>query len=118
MIFLQPYKKYAVFSGRASRKEFWLFTLFMLVAAFVLGFIDGMQGNFYFDGGFGLLSGAFYFASLLPGIAVTIRRLHDTSRSGWWILLSFIPLIGSIWVLVLCCLDSNEGDNDFGASPK
>src|SRR5690625_7928192 len=91
--YLEVLKKYAVFSGRARRKEYWFFFLFNLIITFVLGFIDGFAGTFSVDAGIGLLGGIYALAVLLPGIAVSVRRLHDTERSGWWLLISLVPII-------------------------
>lgn len=125
MIFLQPYKKYADFSGRARRKEYWSFFLFYMIMMFFLGFIDGFLSGFsgsyrvaMDNYGIGLMVGLFILGSIIPSIAVAVRRLHDTNRSGWWLLLGLIPLIGSIWLIVLFCFDSHPGENRFGKKPK
>lgn len=117
MIFLQPLKKYAVFEGRASRKEFWLFFLFVIVFSFFLGVIDVIIGTYSEDVGLGALSGLFTLIQIIPTIAVGVRRLHDTNRKGSWWLIVFIPLVGNIWITVLFCLKSNDGDNRFGSNP-
>ena len=109
MIFLQPYKKYAVFSGRATRKEFWSFNLFYFTGFIVLINIEETLGG---EGGFFIL---WMFGHVIPQIAVGVRRLHDTSRSGWMYLLM---LIFPPWPIVLFCLDGDKGDNRFGANPK
>jgi len=116
--YLEVLKKYAVFDGRARRKEYWFFTLFNLIAMIVLGVIDSVTGSFNPTVGLGLLSGLYVLAVLLPGIGVSIRRLHDTNRSGWWILISLIPIIGPIVLLVFLVLDSHPGQNQYGANPK
>jgi uncharacterized membrane protein YhaH (DUF805 family) len=111
-------KKYATFAGRARRSEYWYFMLFYLLAFVVLAIVDGVTGTFNEEAGVGLLSGLFLLATLIPTLAVTVRRLHDTDRSGWWILLNFIPLIGALVVLVFTVLDSQPGANRFGPNPK
>jgi uncharacterized membrane protein YhaH (DUF805 family) len=116
--FLLALKKYAVFTGRAQRKEYWFFVLFVVLVSIVLTFIDNMTGTYNRDVGLGLLSGVFSLAMLVPSLAVTVRRLHDTGRSGWWILLAFIPLVGEIVLLVFMVLDSQPGTNEYGPSPK
>ena len=116
--YLEVLKKYAVFGGRARRKEYWFFVLFNFIFAVVLAFIDGMIGTFNAETGFGVLSGIYGLAVFIPGIAVTIRRLHDTDRSGWWLLICFIPLIGAIWLLVLLVIDGTSGQNQYGPDPK
>lgn len=116
--YLEVLQKYAVFSGRARRKEYWFFVLFNIIISIVLSIVDGMIGSFNSEGGIGLLSGIYSLAVLIPGIAVSVRRLHDTNRSGWWLLISLIPLIGAIVLLVFMVQDSQEGDNQYGPNPK
>jgi uncharacterized membrane protein YhaH (DUF805 family) len=111
-------KKYAVVEGRARRKEYWFFTLFYCLGLIVLMIVDGITGTLSEQAGIGLLSGVFVLATLVPYIAVTVRRLHDTDRSGWWILLSLIPLIGGLVLLVFMLVDSQPGANRFGPNPK
>ncbi|MBR2939831.1 MAG: DUF805 domain-containing protein [Kiritimatiellae bacterium] len=110
--YLGCWKKYAEFSGRARRQEFWMFLLFNSLAGVVLGVVDGILGT---NGGLG---GLYSLAVLIPFLAVSVRRLHDTDRSGWWILVNIIPLIGAIILLVFLCSDSKPGENRFGANPK
>lgn len=110
--YLEVLKKYAVFNGRARRAEYWMFFLFNLIIAFVLGFVEGLVGG---PGVIGLL---YSLAVLIPGIAVSARRLHDTDRSGWWLLIAFVPLIGAIVLLVFMIQDSQSGQNRYGANPK
>lgn len=104
-------KKYAVFSGRARRKEYWMFFLFNIIIAFTLVFIEGFLGSQ------GIISMLYGFAVLIPGIAVSVRRLHDIGRSGWWLLINLIPLIGAI-VLIIFMVQEGEEENDFGPNPK
>ncbi len=115
--YLAVLKKYAVFNGRASRSEFWWFVLFNIIVAFVLGFIDGLLGTTT-QSGYGLLSGIYSLAVLLPAIGVAIRRLHDSGKTGWWLLLCFVPIIGAIVLIVFYCLDSEPGPNQYGENPK
>ena len=110
-------KKYAEFSSRASRKEFWLFFLFYCILGSILGFIDGISGTYNVEAGYGVFSGIFILVTLVPYLAVCVRRLHDTDRSGWWLLLCLVPLIGLIWFIVVCCLKGSDGENRFGADP-
>ncbi len=110
--FVAVLKKYAVFEGRARRKEYWMFFLFNILIAIGLAIVEGIVGSP------GILGGIYALALLLPGIAVTVRRLHDTERSGWWILIGFVPLVGFIVLLVFMCLDGSGGPNKFGPDPK
>lgn len=116
--YLEVLKKYAVFGGRARRKEYWFFALFNVIIIIALSFIDVSAGLYDIDSGFGLLSGLYSLAVLLPSIAVAVRRLHDIDRSGWWLLIAIIPLIGGIVLLVFAVLDSTPGDNQYGPNPK
>lgn len=116
--YITAIKKYATFSGRARRKEYWYFFLFNVLISMVLGFVDGLTGNFEPASGFGLLSGIYTLSVLIPGIAVGVRRLHDTGRTGWWLLIILIPLIGALVLLYFMILDSNSGSNKYGNDPK
>lgn len=115
--YLDVLKKYAVFEGRARRKEFWMFVLFNLIISIVLSVVDGLIGTISAQTGMGLLSGVYSLAVLIPGIAVSVRRLHDTSRSGWWLLLAFVPIAG-IALIVFWAMDSTAGENQYGPNPK
>jgi uncharacterized membrane protein YhaH (DUF805 family) len=110
--YLEVLKKYAVFSGRARRKEYWMFCLFNISIVFVFGFIEG------FVGGSGIISTFYSLTVLIPSIAVSIRRLHDISRSGWWLLIGLIPIIGAIVLLVFMVQDSQPAKNQYGKNPK
>lgn len=119
--YLEVLKKYAVFSGRARRKEYWFFVLFNIIVGIILSVIDGALGlNIIEQEGanIGWLYSIYSLAVLLPGLAVSIRRLHDTDRSGWWILIALIPIIGAIVLLIFMVLDSQPGSNRFGPNPK
>lgn len=115
--YIEVLKKYAVFSGRAPRAEYWFFTLFNLIISIVLGFVDGAAGLISQSSGMGVLGTIYMLAVLLPGIAVTVRRLHDTGRSAWWLLLFLIPLLGALVILVFLILGSQEEENQYGAKP-
>ena len=110
--YLEVLKKYAVFSGRARRKEYWMFFLFNVIIAIVLGIIEGILGIP------GILGTLYMLAVLIPGIAVSVRRLHDTDRTGWWILIGFVPVIGAIVLLIFMVMDSTAGENQYGPNPK
>ncbi len=108
-------KKYAVFDGRAARPEYWWFTLFSTIVAIVIGVVVAVAVS----GGSGQVAADLYsLAVLLPSLGVTIRRLHDTNRSGWWILISLIPFVGWVWLIVLLCIASDSGPNRFGQGPS
>lgn len=123
--YLKVLKQYADFNGRARRTEFWMFVLFNVLVSIVLGIVDSLLGtaSIYSDGAMvtfspGLLGGLYSLAVLIPSLAVTVRRLHDTDRSGWWVLIALIPLVGSIVLLVFTCLEGTRGPNAYGADPK
>jgi len=111
-------RQYATFEGRSRRKEYWFFVLFNLIAVILLAIVDGITGTFDETVGLGLLSGLYCLAVFIPSMAVTVRRLHDTNRSGWWVLIGLIPLIGGIVLLVFTVMDSQPGANRFGPNPK
>ncbi len=124
---LMPLKRYAEFSGRSRRKEYWMFILFEVILFSVVAIVGGMLFGFGDgeSGDFGVLSGTLVIllivmalGLLIPGIAVTVRRFHDQDKSGWFFLLNFIPYIGGIIVLVFMCLEGTTGPNRFGADPK
>ena len=104
------FSKYAVFSGRARRSEYWYFFLFNLLVSIVMAIIDRAIGSSVP----GLLVS---LALLLPGLAVLVRRLHDTSRTGWWFFIVLVPIVGVIVLIVFACQDSHP-DNQHGQSPK
>ena len=116
--YLHVFKNYATFSGRARRKEYWMFFLISALISIVLTLLDILLGTYSVEYEAGLFSGLYSLLILIPSIAVVVRRLHDTDRSGWWILISLIPLIGVIVLFVFMCLDSQPGTNRFGANPK
>jgi uncharacterized membrane protein YhaH (DUF805 family) len=110
-------KKYAVFNGRARRKEYWFFVLFNIIITFVLGIIDGIAG-LKGAAGFGLLGILYSLAVLVPGLAVSVRRLHDTNRSGWWLLIALVPLLGAVVLIIFAAQDSQPNENQYGPNPK
>ena len=116
--YLHVLKNYATFSGRARRKEYWMFFLFNVLISLGLGVLDVVAGTYSVEYETGFFSGLYSLLVLIPGIAVGVRRLHDTNRSGWWILISLIPIIGVLVLFVFTCLDSQPGTNRFGANPK
>ncbi|WP_235917194.1 DUF805 domain-containing protein [Maritimibacter harenae] len=119
------FSKYATFTGRARRAEFWWFVLFYIIVNFILGLIDSVlfgtttttETSFSAETDTPILSGIFWLATIIPYIAVGVRRLHDTNRSGWWLLLGFIPLIGAIILIVWFATGGDRGRNRFGDDP-
>ena|SRR6266498_3581511 len=93
-----------------------MFTLFYVVTAVLLSLVDGALG--LARNGGGPLSGLYSLAVVVPGLAVTIRRLHDTNHSGWWVLINLVPLVGWIWLLIFLVTDSDPGENRYGPNPK
>lgn len=112
--YIEVLKKYAVFNGRARRKEYWMFTLVNVLIMLGFNFL-----SFALDSTFIQILGIVYLlAVLVPSLAVYVRRLHDTNHSAWWILLGLIPIVGTIILLIFLVTDSQAGDNRFGANPK
>jgi len=116
--YIEVLKKYAVFSGRARRKEYWFFCLFNIIISIVLSIIDVFLLGTEPEAGVGLLGTLYALAVLIPALAVSVRRLHDTDRTGWWLLIAIVPLIGFIVLLVFMLLDSTPGENKHGPNPK
>lgn len=113
--FLEAYRKYATFGGRASRKEFWFFMLFYSIIILALAIVDSILFGVDDDGA--LLPGLFGLASILPFVAITCRRLHDINKSGWWQLIQIVPIIGFIVLVVWLAKAGDAGDNQYGPKP-
>jgi len=116
--YFQVLKKYADFSGRARRKEYWVFALFNITFVAIAIILDNMLGIAMTKLGYGPIYGLYVLAMLIPGLAVAVRRLHDVGKSGWMILIALIPIIGGIWLIVLMATDSNPEENQYGEKPK
>ena len=116
--YLAVLKNYAGFSGRARRKEYWMFVLFNMIFAIVAMILDNVLGIAMEGVGYGPIYGLYLLAIIIPSLAVAVRRLHDVGKSGWMILISLIPIVGAIWLLVLMVTDSNPGENEYGHNPK
>lgn len=112
--YLEVLKKYTVFTGRASRSEYWYFVLFNSLISLGVNIFFGIAGD-RMGAAFGMLYGLFV---LLPSVGVSIRRLHDTNKNGWNLLWPLLPIIGSIWLLILMVRDSDAVDNQYGPNPK
>lgn len=109
---------YADFSGRARRQEFWLFVVLIMILNFAAAFGDMALGTYNKDYEIGFISGVLSLMMLVPSLSVQVRRLHDTDRSGWWIFIILVPVLGAMILLILSCLQGTEGDNRYGADPK
>ena len=113
--YLHVLKNYVNFEGRARREEYWMFTLFHIIIIFLTVVIPASL----FDSPLGSIPLFLYiFATFLPGLAVTIRRLHDTGKSGWYYLISFIPYLGGFILLIFMLESGNKGNNKYGPDPK
>jgi len=110
------FQKYATFSGRASRPEYWWFVLFLVLGNIAAAFVDYAAFPMT-DGEPGIVGLLFGLATLLPSLAAGARRLHDTGRTGWWLLISIIPLIGFLVLLWFLTRPSGQGDNEYGPPP-
>ena len=111
--YLKVLKSYVVFQGRARRKEYWMFFLFNAIFSIILAIIESFADPLN-----GILTGIYSLLILLPCLAVGVRRLHDTGRSGWWLFISLIPVIGTIVLIVFYCQDSQTNENQYGLNPK
>ena len=111
-------KKYAVFSGRARRREYWMFIVFNILFMIVAVTLDYLLNIKFQNMSYGYISLIYTLAILLPTWAVVVRRLHDTGKSGWYLFVTLIPFIGSLWLLALLISDSQPGGNQYGPNPK
>ncbi|WP_330379706.1 DUF805 domain-containing protein [Anaeromassilibacillus senegalensis] len=116
MEFLQPYismwTNYVNFKDRARRRDFWMAFLVNFIVVFILGILVNIASFF------GIISGIYSLAILIPMLGLWVRRLHDTGKSGWFLLLGLIPAVGAIILLVFACMDSQPGANQYGPNPK
>jgi uncharacterized membrane protein YhaH (DUF805 family) len=111
-------ENYANFNGRARRSEYWYYSLMNLIILIIAAVIDNVVGLTLGGAPYGVLYSLYALAVFIPGLAVSVRRLHDVNKSGWFILIALIPLIGAIWLLVLFCTEGTKGNNQYGADPK
>jgi uncharacterized membrane protein YhaH (DUF805 family) len=112
------FENYANFNGRARRSEVWYYILANIIILITAAVIDSSTGLNFEPLPYGVIYSIYALATFLPGIALAIRRLHDVGKSGWFLLISLLPIIGSIWMLVLFCTDGDHGKNDYGQDPK
>ncbi|MEZ4863433.1 MAG: DUF805 domain-containing protein [Caldilineaceae bacterium] len=111
-------QKYFDFNGRARRKEYWFFVLFNIAFSVALGMADNILGTTGAQAGTGLLSGIYALAMVMPGLALSARRLHDIGRSGWWMLINLVPVVGIFVFLYFMVKEGDAGSNQYGPSPK
>ncbi len=111
-------KQYADFSGRARRKEYWMFVLFNMVFSFAAMILDHILGIVIETAGYDPFYILYSLAVFIPSLAVGVRRLHDIGKSGWMWLIVFIPIVGAIWLIALMTFDSKPGANKWGDNPK
>lgn len=117
------WSRFADFKGRSRRSEYWYVQLFLVVtnlavAGIDLALMDGDLDRFIANGGGGIVGLIWIFATIVPALAVLIRRLHDTGRTGWWALVGFVPFVGAIVLLAFTVSDSSNEENKYGTSPK
>lgn len=117
------WSKYATFKGRSRRSEYWFIQLFLVltnlaVAAIDLALMNGDVERFIANGGGGIVGLVWILVTIVPALAVLVRRLHDTGKSGWWVLIGLVPFVGTVVLFVFSVLNSDEGENRFGVSPK
>ena len=105
---------FADFNGRARRKEYWMFFLCNFVVSLVLGIVMGLISETAAN----VVNILYSLVLLLPGLSIGVRRLHDTGKSGWFLLLGLIPIVGAIILIVFFCTDSQPGSNEYGPNPK
>lgn len=120
---IEQYKKvvfenYASFNGRARRSEYWYYTLANTILAILAMILDNVTGLTFGNIGYGPLYSVIALGTIIPGLAVLVRRLHDVGKSGWFFFIILIPIIGSIWLLVLLCTEGESGTNQYGSDPK
>lgn len=116
--YMEVLRKYFVFEGRSRRKEYWMFVLFNILISIVLSIVERVTGLYSVDNGVGFLTSIYSLAILIPSISVGVRRLHDTGKSGWWILLNLVPFIGWLVLIAFYVTDSDAGSNKYGPNPK
>ena len=111
--YLEAFRKYADFSGRSTRSEYWWFYLVTIAVSILASILDSILNI-----PLGLISVLYFLISLIPSLSIQVRRLHDVDKSGWYMLLNFFIIIGWIWLYILNILDSTPGANKYGPNPK
>ncbi len=116
--YLKVLKNYKDFNGRSRRQEYWMFVLFNILFSIGAAVLDNLLGMTMNGIPYGPLYLVYGLIVLIPGLAVSIRRLHDIGKSGWYLLVALIPIIGGIWLLILMATDGTPGENEYGVNPK
>ena len=116
--YINVLKNYALFTGRARRSEYWYFVFFNVIFAVIAMGLDNVLGTVLVPLPYGYIYCIYVLGTIIPGLAVCVRRLHDVGKSGWMALICFIPLVGVIWLLVLMFTDSQTQSNKWGENPK
>lgn len=116
--YVEVWKKRLDVNGRAGRKEYWMFTLYNFIFALSAAIIDNIIGTTFTDLPYGFLYFIYLLTLVTPSFTVTVRRLHDSGKSGWMLLLLLIPFIGTIWIFILTILEGNPGKNIYGPNPQ
>jgi uncharacterized membrane protein YhaH (DUF805 family) len=112
--YVRVLRLYADFSGRARRKEYWMFVLINLIVTFALDRIDTQTGLYHSYTGLGILGTIYTLAVIIPGLAVSVRRMHDVGYSGWTLLVVLIPIIGAVWVFIMLVTEGERKENQYG----
>ncbi len=116
--YLEGFRRYFDFTGRTRRRGYWIFSLFHIIVTVLVIFADAFTGTLNPQTGLGIIGWLYTLFSFIPGLAITARRLQDTGKAGWWLLLIFVPFIGAIAIFGFTLQDSEAGANDFGPNPK
>ncbi|MBM7420070.1 MULTISPECIES: DUF805 domain-containing protein [Chryseobacterium] len=117
--YLKVLNQYADFSGRARRTEYWMYLLFNMIFLLIATILDNILGlKFNSESPYVFIYLIYSLAVFIPGLAVFVRRMHDIDKSGWWFFIAFIPIVGAIWLIVLCATEGTPGANQYGVNPK
>ena len=116
--YLKVLRQYSDFNGRARRQEYWMFVLFNIIFSIAAAVLDMILGTTIEGIGYGPVYIIYGLIVLIPGLAVSVRRLHDVGKSGWMMFVILIPIVGAIWLIVLMATDGTPGENEYGANPK